>query len=257
MRYLCGYAAAVLLLVLILCQSIIMPSFFMPFFRWQYTRLEVAEHMDMDFDELMHATTELLDYMRGRRENLAGVRATVAGEQRGPAEEGYREFFENREEIIHMEDVRVLYDLLFLARNLSFWGFLAMVCLMAIRRYRIAYWLARCTREVFVGFLGLLGLTVVLVLINFDRAFEIFHLILFNNDYWLLNPRHSLLINMLPIGFFMHIAIFIGMLMAVALGGIIAVDCVYLAKEKRRQEMGLPNVRGHNLPSTFGSSSDR
>jgi len=243
MRYVCGYVAAVLLLVLILCQSVIVPSFFMPFFRWQYTRLEVAQYMDMEFDELMHATDELLDYMRGRRDDLAGVRATVAGEPRGPAEEGYREFFENREEIIHMEDVRVLYDLLFLARNISFWGFLAMLCLMAIRRYRIGYWLARCTREVFVGFLGLLALMTVLVALNFDRAFEIFHLILFRNDYWLLNPRESLLINMLPIGFFMHIAVFIGILMAVGLGGIIAVGSVYLAKEKRRQEMGLSSDR--------------
>ena len=243
MRYICGYLAALLLLVLIISQSIIVPTFFMPFFRWQYTRLEVAQHMDMEFDELMHATGELLDYMRGRRDDLAGVRATVAGEQRGSAEEGYREFFENREEIIHMEDVRVLYDLLFLTRNISFWGFLAILCLMAIRRYRLAYWLAKCTREVFVGFLGLLVITTVLVVLNFDRAFEVFHLILFSNDYWLLNPRYSLLINMLPIGFFMHIAVFIGILMALGLGGIIAVDSIYLAKEKRKRELGLGGDR--------------
>ena len=227
------------MLVLILCQSIIIPTFFMPFFRWQYNRLEIAENMDMDFDELMHVTVELLDYMRGRRDDLAGIRATVAGEQRGPAEEGYREFFDCREELIHMEDVRVLYDYLFILRNVAFWGFLAILCFMLLMKYKVGYLLARCTREVFAGFLGLAVIFVIIVVIDFDRAFEVFHLILFNNDYWLLSPARSLLINMVPIGFFQHIAVFIGLLMGLVPAGVIVFDSIYLQRAKRRMEMGM------------------
>ncbi|MCL2187516.1 MAG: TIGR01906 family membrane protein [Defluviitaleaceae bacterium] len=237
MRYVCGYIAALFLLVLILCQSVIFPTFFMPFFRWQYTRLEIAENIDIEFDELMHVTTELLDYMRGRRDNLQGIRAVVAGEQRGAAEEGYREFFECPVEVIHMVDVRVLYDRLFIVRNVAFFGFIGMVLIMILAQYKINYLMARCTREVFTGFIGLLVLLTGVVALDFDRAFEVFHLILFDNDYWILNPARSLLINMVPIGFFIHIAIFIGMLTGFVLTAVIIIDSVYLARYKRLNDM--------------------
>ena len=232
MRYVLGYAASLFLLVLILCQSIIIPTFFMPFFRWQYTRLEVPQNIDIEFDELMYVTGHLLDYMRGRRDDLHGIRAVVAGEQRGCALEGYREFFECREELIHMVDVRELYDVLFIVRNVAFFAFIASVLAMVLMRLRVLYYLARCTREVFAGFLGLALIFIVLIALNFDRAFEIFHLILFDNDYWILHPARSLLINMVPIGFFMHISVFIGILMAGVPLLIIGLDSWYLHKEK-------------------------
>ncbi|MCL2501474.1 MAG: TIGR01906 family membrane protein [Defluviitaleaceae bacterium] len=243
MRYVLGYTAALLLLALILCQSIIIPTFFMPFFHRQYTRLEVAQNMQMDFDELIHVTEELLDYMRGRRDNLQGIRATVAGEERGPAEEGLREFFDCREEIIHMEDVRVLYDRLYVVRNVAFWGLSAIILAMVLLKYRVPYLLARCSREVMAGFLGLGLILVGAVSLNFDRAFEIFHLILFDNDYWLLNPRQSLLINMVPIEFFMDIAVFIGALMALVPIIIIVVASLMLRRDKQLDRLNFGGIR--------------
>jgi integral membrane protein (TIGR01906 family) len=242
MRYVLGYAAALFLLVLILCQSVIFPTFFMPFFRWQYRKLEVARDMEMDIDELMHVTGELLDYMRGRRGDLHGIRAAVAGEQRGPAEEGMREFFDCREELIHMEDVRVLYDRLFIVRNAAFWGFLALIAAMALMKYRIMYYLARCSREVFAGFLGLGVILAALVAVNFERAFEIFHLILFDNDYWLLNPATSLLINMLPINLFMDIAVFIGVLMGGVPLLVIGAASWYLHRIKKKGRLDFGGI---------------
>ena len=243
MRFVTGYLAAILLLVLILCQSIIIPTFFMPFFRWQYRRLEVAENIDIDFDELMHVTTELLDYMRGRRDDLQGIRAVVAGEQRGAAADGYREFFECPVEVIHMVDVRLLYDILFVVRNVALFGFIGVVLGMVLMQYKVPYLLARCTREVFAGFIGLLALLTGAAAWDFDRAFEIFHLILFDNDYWILNPARSLLINMVPIGFFIHIAIFIGLLMGLTMLTIIIIDSVYLAGHKRRENLDFGGTR--------------
>ncbi|MCL2603055.1 MAG: TIGR01906 family membrane protein [Defluviitaleaceae bacterium] len=242
MRYVLGYAAALLLLVLIVCQSIIIPTFFMPFFRYQYTKNEIARHMQMEFGELMHVTGELLDYMRGRRDNLQGIRATVAGEERGPAEEGLREFFDCREEVIHMEDVRVLYDRLYIVRNTAFWGLLALFLAMVLLRYRALYLLARCSREVMAGFLGLGLIFVGIVALDFDRAFEVFHLILFDNDYWVLNPSQSLLINMVPIEFFMDIAVFIGALMALVPLAVIAAASVFLRRDKLRNPLNFGGI---------------
>jgi integral membrane protein (TIGR01906 family) len=243
MRYVLGYAAALTLLVLILCQSVIFPTFFLPFFRYQYKQQEIAQHMEMEFDELMSVTVELLDYMRGRRANLQGIRATVAGVERGPAEEGLQEFFSCPEEIIHMVDVRVLYDRLFMVRNIAFWGLIALILTMALLRYRILYYLMRCSREIMAGFL-VVGLTFVgIVVWNFERAFEIFHLILFDNDYWLLNPAQSLLINMVPLKFFMDIAIFIGVLMGGVPILIIIAASLYLRHDKLHKRLDFGGIR--------------
>lgn len=44
---------------------------------------------------------------------------------------------------------------------------------------------------------------------NFDKCFTFFHKLLFNNDYWLLDPKTDPIINTLPEDYFMHCAIFI------------------------------------------------
>lgn len=50
------------------------------------------------------------------------------------------------------------------------------------------------------------------ILINFQKSFEIFHNILFGNDYWIFDPNLDSVINMLPAEFFLHSGIMILML---------------------------------------------
>ena len=45
--------------------------------------------------------------------------------------------------------------------------------------------------------------------INFDKAFNSFHKIFFNNDYWLFSPQTDPVINILPEEYFLHCSIFI------------------------------------------------
>ena len=235
MRYVMGYITALCLLVLIVCQSIIFPTFFMPFFRQQYARehpsqgMTVAEYIGMSDEDLMYVTAELLNYMRGRRDSLEGIRATVNGVE--------QEFFSERD-IIHMVDVRVLYDRLFMVRNAAFWGLLAMIGLMAITKSPVRHLLARCSREVMAGFLLLSAITAGVIAIDFERAFEIFHLIFFDNDYWILFPPRDRLVMMVPIEFFVNISIFIGALMAAVPVAIIIGATVYLRYEANRPGYG-------------------
>ncbi len=59
-------------------------------------------------------------------------------------------------------------------------------------------------------FLIVLPILLILPLvINFDKAFTIFHQIAFRNDYWLFDPTTDPIINVLPEGFFMHTALLI------------------------------------------------
>ena len=47
------------------------------------------------------------------------------------------------------------------------------------------------------------------ILINFQKSFEIFHNILFGNDYWIFDPNLDSVINILPAEFFLHSGIMI------------------------------------------------
>jgi len=216
-----GYCIALCVLLIIISQSIIFPTFFMPFFTWQYNRLGVAETVQMEKDELMRVTTELLDYMRGRRDSLEDVYAIVAGEE--------RRFFSDIE-IRHMIDVLDLYNIAFMIRNIAFFVMVGLMLCLVLLRHKVLYVISRCCREVLAGFLILSAILVGLIAINFERAFDIFHLVFFNNDYWILDPRVDLLINMVPIYFFIHISIFIGLLLLLSSIAIIIVATIYLRR---------------------------
>jgi len=234
MRWFLGYAAAFCLLVFIICQSVIIPTFFMPFFSWQYDRgrnyppfngRSAIETIGIDRDELMDVTVELLDYMRGRRDSLDGIRATVQGVE--------REFFSDLEKR-HMIDVRVLYDRLFAVRNISFFAFIALVIAMVLLRYRPMFALCKCGRDVFAGFIVIVLVLTGIIALDFERAWHYFHFVFFDNDYWLLTHRVDLLIDMVSLSFFLHISIFVGGLVALSSAAVIGGGSAYVYKVKRK-----------------------
>jgi len=229
MRYVMGYLAALCLLTLIVSQSFVFPTFFMPFFRQQYASQNIAENIGMSEEELMYVTVELLDYMRARRDDLEGIRATVNGLE--------QEFFSERDKV-HMVDVRVLYDRLFIVRNVAFWALLGLIGLMAVTKSPVLHLLARCSREVMAGFLLVAAIVAGIIAIDFDRAFVIFHHIFFDNDYWILFPPRDRLVMMVPQQFFVNISIFIGSLVAVTPIIIIILATIYLRHEANRPGFG-------------------
>ena len=220
-----GYTAAGSLLILILCQSIIIPSFFMPFFHREFQRLGVAETIKVEYDELIEVTIKLLDYMRGQRDTIEDITAVVAGEER---------YFFSEREVRHMVDVRFLYDLLFFVRNMALVLFVSACITLVCLKEKLLLILARTSRQVFIGFLALVTLLAVIISIDFDRAFIRFHLIFFDNDYWWLDPRVDLLINMVPLEFFINISIFIGAILVGIPILLIGASTIYLYGDKSK-----------------------
>ena len=113
----------------------------------------------------------LAEYIRGERDDIA-VDAVVYGVEQAAF---------NETEILHMKDVRALFDL---ARTAK-WSLLLGVGAWAVS--------------------------------DFTRAFLWFHEMLFTNDLWLLNPATDLMIRMLPEAFFADIAAAAVIAMAVLL----------------------------------------
>ena len=234
-----GYTAALCVLVLIVSQSVIIPTFFMPFFRWHYNRvdangLDIAEEIGISHDDLMRVTHELLDYMRGRRDSLEGITAEVAGRNER-ASRVYGENFFSATEIRHMMDVRILYDQLFIVRNVAFFLLIALMLGMILIKERPLFLLSRCSREVLVGFLALMLIMAGVIAIDFDRSWDIFHYIFFRGEaanYWRLTPFVDLMINMFPLRFFINISIFVAGLITIFSAAVVACATFYLRQDR-------------------------
>ncbi len=79
----------------------------------------------------------------------------------------------------------------------------------------------------------ILGLAVV-ALLGFDRAFEQFHLIAFDNELWLLDPRTDRLIQMFPEGFWFDMTMLVGLLTLAEAALLACVAGLYLGLTRRR-----------------------
>lgn len=228
MKWIAGYVAAICVLLIVIAQSIFIPTFHMrPYFRWHYARHNVAETIGIDYDDLHFVTDELLDYMRGRRADLL-VYAHVNGE--------YRQFFSDRD-IRHMYDVRVLYEVGFIIRNIAFWLLLFLILGLILFKADVLKVLARCCREVLATVIILLVILAGVIAFDWDRAFVIFHEIFFDNDYWMLTHGTDPLIDMVGHPFFLYIAIIVGFLFVVFSAIIITVSSIYLHMTKPQNDV--------------------
>lgn len=191
------------------------------FYQREYQKLDTAEQIGMSGADLQAATDALLDYLRGKREDLH-VQATIGGQQ--------REVF-NQREILHMADVRTLYlwamrignGLLILAAAFYLWAWIG----------------GRDKAAVLGGYLqgnyillGLIAALGIYAALDFNSFWTGFHKIFFTNDLWLLDPRTDILIQMVPEQFFFDLV----MRIVVSAAVIIAVLMVAAHLAKRRQK---------------------
>ena len=273
--YILGYLFGFAVLLFIIAQTVIFASFFMPFFEWQFQRpreywpyngRNAVQVIGIEKDELMRVTTELLDYMRGRRDTLDGIQAVVMGEN--------REFFSDLEKR-HMVDVRVLYDWVFRTRRFSISFIITTLIILALIKKDLFFYLPRFstkeetvrffsytmltgTRNVIVGFLSVAAIVTVAIATDFDRAWMIFHLIFFNNDYWILQHRVDLLLDMVSLSFFAHISILVGSIMLLAFLAVIAITSVLLRKNTIPQKNQFPagEKQVNNLADASGNKKN-
>ncbi len=88
-----------------------------------------------------------------------------------------------------------------------------MVSMMNRRHHRLGY--LKLAGILTIALPILLG---ILVAVNWDRAFVLFHKIAFDNDYWLFHPDTDPVITILPDAFFLHCAVMILVLVAIGAG---------------------------------------
>ena len=151
-------------------------------------------------------------------------------------EEFQNSTFFNEQEKMHMEDVKeIVQSAINIRRECMVLISLSLGMVFVLRLNKFLF------LKFFALFFGVIGILFYILagvsVLNFNTAFVIFHEVLFNNDLWLLDPRESLMINMLPESFFVDIFIRICITFSV-LWAVIFFVSIHLIKRLRHNGSG-------------------
>lgn len=191
----------------LLTGSIAAPIIIRPFYYTQIAPLGLTEASGLSREEIIGAYDEVLDYCIGiKNEFSAGVLPF--------SESGSSHFADCR--TLFVLDLRLLFGSMVVVALLMLYG----------RRHRIPR-----LRGHGALFWGAVGIGAVLILvgaaaaIDFDRAFEIFHMLFFPGaDNWLFDPAKDPIILLMPEAFFRNCAILILAVLLIAAAVIIILD---------------------------------
>ena len=168
------------------------------FYEFAFERYEIEENSGLDKQQLNIVGASVIDYFQNaRNDELLNVKLQKNGME-------YSLFSER--EILHMYDVKIIMGRLFQVHNITF--VITIVYITSIflwtQEKKFSY-LGSLLIYSGVGMLAVLIASALIIFAGFDRAFEQFHLILFNNDFWKLNPSTDALIQIFPRQFWLDI----------------------------------------------------
>jgi integral membrane protein (TIGR01906 family) len=197
------------------------------FYEKEYSKYEVLDDVKMKMEDVLYVTQEMMDYLIDKRADLV-IETTVDGQT--------REFFNDREKI-HMQDVKGLFMSGLMIRRISFVIMLVALGVLVLLKANLKRIIPRAFQiaTVLVGVIA--GGSAYYISKNFNAVFVKFHLLFFDNDYWILNPETDLMINILPEGFFYDtvkaIGITFGSLLGIILLLSVIINIVQLRKNKK------------------------
>ena len=227
-HWLTGIFTAFCLMIILLITSVEAVVYWTPgYFEREYTKYNVLDSLpSMTMEDLLEVTDEMMDYLKGEREDLHVV--TVMDGQE-------REFF-NEREIAHMEDVQVLF-----LRAMSLRRACIFICVLCLGLLFLTKAPVRrvLPPSICAGTGLFFGITAILALIisgDFTKYFVIFHHIFFDNDLWILDPATDMLINIVPEGFFMDTAARIALLFGASSAVLFGI-CLFLTLRGRSRAL--------------------
>lgn len=148
--------------------------YFYEYQKYDVTSVDFVKSYDVD-----QVTDDIIQYLADRADDM-----------------NRNALFEERE-IRHMADVKRIF---LLGRKLRL-VLLLPLAWMAEKMYREKGFVKRFCLS-YGGWMTFLSAISMIGFSNFDRAFLRFHHIFFNNEDWLLDPEKSIIINLMPQGFF-------------------------------------------------------
>ena len=207
--------AVILILLITSFQAAMYADF--GFYEKEYEKYDVLPDLDMKMEDVMYVTHEMMDYLKGDRENLEVI-TTVDGKE--------QDFF-NEQDKLHMADVQGLF---IGGLRLRTWAAAVLLICLVVLIAAKASWKYLIPRAFQIA----LGLTAAgtALLAYFSAAFTKFHEIFFTNDLWLFDPAEDYMIRMLPEGLFSDMVIRIGVLFIAGLAVLLIISIIWRKKSK-------------------------
>jgi len=222
---LCTIACA-LFVVCALLSCVESACFDRDFYEQEYRKLDTARSIGMKHSALMTVTNHLLDYTEGKVEKLS-IKAEIKGRKVN--------VFDERD-TAHMADVKALYLAARTARN---WMIPAILLLALASFFLVAKDRARLfAKSCVIGFLiagAVVGAIAIWAAADFNAFWNSFHKFFFTNDLWLLDPKKSVLINMVPSQFFFDLVMRIAGLWGIFAGIPLLAAVTYLLVSRIRR----------------------
>lgn len=216
-----GIFCAFALMIALFITSIEAVTYWTPgYYEKEYAKYNVLEDVNMEMEDLLEVTDEMMAYLKGNREDLH-VPTIVDGQP--------REFF-NEREIAHMEDVRGLFLSAIAIRRVCIGIIAGSIALLFALKADVKHLLPKMICIGTVLFFAILAALAAIISTDFTKYFIIFHKIFFNNDLWLLDPTTDLLINIVPEPFFVDTAVRIVLNFGVAVVVVFVVCLVLLRR---------------------------
>lgn len=223
LHYALGILCAFCLMIILLITSVEAVAYWTPgYYEKEYAKYNVTAAVNMEMDDLLDVTHEMMAFLRGDREDLH-VMTTIGGVE--------REFF-NEREIAHMIDVQGLFLGALTLRRLCLGIAAICILLLFVLKARVRQVLPR---SICIGtglFFAVVCLLAVVISTDFTKYFVVFHKIFFSNDLWILDPRTDLLINIVPEPFFVDTAARIAMTFGLAVLAVFLLCLCYLRFQK-------------------------
>lgn len=222
-----GILCAFALMITLLITSIEAVTYWTPgYYEKEYAKYNVLESVDMEMDDLLDVTHEMMAFLRGNRADLH-VPTIVGGQP--------REFF-NEREIAHMVDVQGLFLAAISLRRICLVLIIACVALLFALKADVKRVLPKMLCIGTGLFFATLAVLTGIISTNFSKYFIVFHHIFFNNDLWMLDPRTDLLINIVPEPFFADTAARIGITYGISVATVFVLCILWMKHNKKTQQ---------------------
>lgn len=147
------------------------------YYLYEFNRIKPENELNIDPKFIRYAAQVIAEYLSGKRDNLEVP--------------GFKNFF-NEREIEHMKDVKNIFRYLIYLTII-----IGVLIFILIKKQDFP--------NIFLfSFIPIIIFLILYLFVPFDKLFIDFHLILFKNDLWLLNPETDRLIVLLPEEFFIR-----------------------------------------------------
>ncbi|MBQ6389940.1 MAG: DUF1461 domain-containing protein [Mogibacterium sp.] len=245
-EYAAAFFCGIFLLIILLITSTQAVCYWIPdWWRTEYAKYNTPQYVtgEMSLDDAVYITDQMLEYCIGRLDTLEDTEATIDGVT--------APFFTEREKL-HLADCRVIFlgaVRVRLILILVIIGLLFAVWFSIRSRHAkrsgddaidpdlMSYVGRRFSRTLACGYLAALIVLLVAALLivlmgmeDFTLLFTRFHHVFFDNDLWILDPRHDNLVNVMQESVFADAAIWIGSIWAASAVLLAVISGVILGK---------------------------